>query len=148
DLSSTLRRVRAVLSSVQAKEKDRLTRAARWLAVLFVAAIFALEIHIEFHYQPAIFAYVLLFTSILVIHAYARWRRYQQHSEDYRALSEALRVQLAWWDAGLTGPENRVDRIYLGATGGSLGRVRTALRHLIDAVSLMVGSTNLFEPPR
>jgi hypothetical protein len=136
DASSKLRRLRLALSLVQGGEKERLTTATRRLAVLFVFAIVALEVHIEFHSAAAIWAYVVLFLIIFAIFGRASWRRLQPHAEDYRALSEALRVQVAWWDAGLAEREDRVDRFYLGGTGGSLARLRTALRHLIDAAVL------------
>jgi hypothetical protein len=73
---------------------------------------------------------------IVGIYAVARLRMLQQFSEDYRAVAEALRVQLAWWDAGLTGPRHRVDRTYLRGTSGTLGLVRAAVRCLLDGALL------------
>jgi hypothetical protein len=137
DASEILGELRRELSSEQGHEKDRLTNTAFRLAALFVAAIVALEVHIEFERTWAIIVYVALFAVILALYGYARRQRYQQFTEDYRAVAEALRVQLAWWGAGLSRREHRVDRTYLGATGGSLGRVRTAVRHLIDSAWLM-----------
>jgi hypothetical protein len=134
--SAMLSELRHELSSVQGSEKRHLTKTVWRLAGLFVLAILALEVHIKFESTWAMGSYVALFAVILGLYGYARWRRYQQHTEDYRAVAEALRVQLVWWDAGLSGREYRVDRTYLGATSGSLGRVRTAVRHLIDSAVL------------
>jgi Ca2+/Na+ antiporter len=140
--SDILNELRDELSSEQGRDKNRLTKTVFRLAALFVVAIVILEVHIEFAVTSAIIFYVVLFTVILALYGYGRSRRYQQYTEDYRAVAEALRVQAAWWGAGLSGREHRVDRTYLGATGGSIGRVRTAVRHLIDS-ALLAGS-----PPR
>jgi hypothetical protein len=137
DASVILGELRHELSSVQGAEKRHLTKTVLRLASLFVFAILALEVHLKFNSTWAMAGYVVLFAVILSVYGYARWRRYQQHTEDYRAVAEALRVQLVWWAAGLSGRQHRVDRTYLGATGGSLGRVRTAVRHLIDSALLM-----------
>jgi hypothetical protein len=136
DASFALRRLRSALSFVQGEEKGKLTRTARWLAALFVAAVVFLETHVEFEIDWALYAYVSLFLVILLAYANARWRRFQQHAEDYRAVAEALRVQLVWWDAGLCDAEHRVDRTYLKGTTGSLAGVRIAVRHAIDSVLL------------
>jgi hypothetical protein len=111
------------------------------LAIFFVVAIVLLEVHIEFENDFPIHPYVALFFLILTIYGVARAWRFQQHSEDYRAVSEALRVQLGWWDAGLSAREHRVERTYLSVTGGSLGRVRTAVRHLIDSALYMASES-------
>jgi hypothetical protein len=132
DAASWLRRIRLALSLFQTRYKSRLTKTLAGLALVFIAAIVSLEIHIEFEHVPVNY-YVALISFSLVIYGVARAVRLQQYSEDYRAVAEALRVQLGWWDAGLCGHEDRVERTYLGATTGSLGRVRTAVRQLIDA---------------
>jgi hypothetical protein len=136
DASFALRRLRSALSLVQGEEKRKLTCTARWLAALFVAAVVLLETHVEFNIGWALYAYASLFLVILLAYAYARRRRFQQHAEDYRAVAEALRVQLVWWDAGLYDAEHRVDRTYLKGTTGSLAGVRIAVRHAIDSMLL------------
>jgi hypothetical protein len=140
DASSWLHRVRLALSQFQGRYKNRLMKTLSTLAAIFVVAIALLEIHIEFEHRLPIHPYVALIFLSLAIYAVARAWRLQQYSEDYRAISEALRVQLAWWDAGLSGSEQRVERTYLGATSGSLGRVRTAVRHLIDSAHYMASA--------
>ena len=140
DASTVLSELRHELSSVQGSEKTQLRKTVFRLAALFVTAIVLLEAHIEFHSTLAMGGYVAFFALILGVYGHARWRRYQQHTEDYRAVAEALRVQLVWWGAGLSSREHRVDRTYLGGTSGSLGRVRTAVRHLIDSAVLMGGA--------
>jgi hypothetical protein len=133
DASSWLRRVRLALSLLQSRYKSQLTKTLSALGLVFIAAIASLEIHIEFERGFPLNLYVTLILLSLAIYVVARALRLQQHSEDYRAVAEALRVQLGWWDAGLREREDRVERTYLAATIGSLGRVRTAVRHLIDS---------------
>jgi hypothetical protein len=139
DTTSKLRRVRLALSLVQSWNKQRLTRTAALLAALFVFAVVALEIHIEFDIALALYLYIIIFAVILGLYYNARLRRFQQYTENYRAAAEALRVQLAWWDAGLVGCEHRVERTYLSGSVGSLARVRIAVRHLIDSAVLEWG---------
>jgi hypothetical protein len=134
DASALLRKARTALAVIQGRKKRDLVGVVMGLAVLFLAAVLALELHVEFHL--AIWPYPLLFAVIVVIYAVARLRMLQQFSEDYRAVAEALRVQLAWWDAGLTGPRHRADRIYLRGTSGTLGLVRAAVRCLVDGALL------------
>jgi hypothetical protein len=136
DASFALRRLRLALSLVQQEEKRKLKRTALLLAALFVVAVVSLEVHIEFKIDTAIYVYVSLFLVILLVYGYARWRRFQQHTEDYRAVAEALRVQLVWWDAGLCGHEHRVDRTYFAGKTGLPARVRTAIRQAIDSMLL------------
>jgi hypothetical protein len=136
DASCPLRRFRLVASAVQAWNKARVNRTLFALASLFVVAVGCLELHIEFESTRALWWYDLLFLAILAVYLEAKGHLYQQYAEDYRAVSEGLRVQLAWWDAGLTDAGHRVDRSYLRGTTGSLALVRAAVRHLIDAVVL------------
>jgi hypothetical protein len=136
DASSLIRQIRLALSAIQGGRKRTLTSTVTALAWLFVLAVLAIEIHLQFESLLALGAYVLFLVAMLIIFSYARLRMLQQYSEDYRAVAEALRVQLAWWDAGLTTPKYRVDRTYLCGTSGSLALVRAAARHLIEAALL------------
>jgi hypothetical protein len=136
DASSMLHWSRLVASAVQGWNKIRLSRTLFGLACLFVLAVGSLEVYIEFGLWWGVLTYTVLFGAILGVYFWAKRHLYQQYSEDYRAVAEALRVQLAWWDAGLTGAEHRVDRSYLRGTTGSLALVRAAVRHLVDAALL------------
>ncbi len=140
DAASALRRIRLALSAIQVRYNTRVKRSAWALALLFVAAILAFELHVELSaYWPlryAVLAYLVLALVALGVFGCARNYRWQPVAEDYRAVSEALRVQLAWWDAGLGGPDHRVERFYLRGTLGSLGLVRAAVHQLLDAALL------------
>jgi hypothetical protein len=126
---SALRWIRAGLSVIQINKKNQLTKAVLALGILFVFAVFCLEMHLTFHWPVSI--YLVLFALILLLYWWAKVTLLQQFVEDYRAVSEALRVQLVWWEAGARGRDYCVDRYFLTGTTGSLGLVRGALRHAI-----------------
>jgi hypothetical protein len=123
-------------------------RRHRWvvpvIAVLFVAGAFFLELHIEFddgrslqiYADRSLQIYAAILALIFTLFSIARIYRWQRYAEDYRAVAEALRVQIGWWDAGLTGLAHRVERSFLVGAAGALGLVRTAVRHLVDAAAL------------
>lgn len=140
--SSSLSHIRLALSVIQGSKKQALTFTVRLLAVLFVLAVVALELHLQFEGISPLVLYLAFLILIPMVFIYARELALQQYSEDYRAVAEAVRVQLAWWDAGLSNPEFRVDQLYLRGTYGSLALVRAAVRHLIDAALLE------YPPPR
>jgi hypothetical protein len=139
DASSKLRRIRLALSLIQGSYKSRVRVAAAGLAALFVCAVVALEVHAEFELTVALVLYIVAFALILSLYLFARHCRLQQYMENYRAASEALRVQLSWWDAGLLSREHRVERTYLTGSIGSLAGLRTAVRHFVDAALLQWG---------
>jgi hypothetical protein len=135
--ASTLDRVRRGLSFVQQGYMWRLRCIVLLMAILFVVAAILLECHIEYARKHFILMIYLLALQIMFgLFAWARMHRWQRFAEDYRAAAEALRVQIAWWDAGLIGPYTRVDRLFLCGTRGSLALVRAAIAHFTDAASL------------
>jgi hypothetical protein len=134
DASSALRWLRHAYSTVQGRKKEWHSRTVYGLSALFVLAVIALEMHFEFG-QPILW-YLALFAAILVVYAAARWALLQQFVEDYRAISEALRIQLVWWDTGMVGREYCVDNYFLAGTSGSLAMVRTGVRQAIVAAQL------------
>src|SRR5262249_2534252 len=111
--TSALTQIRLALSVLQGSKKQALTRAIKLLALLFVCGVAAMEVHLQFEGNWPLFAYLALLALIPIVFIIARERALQQYSEDYRAVAEAIRVQLAWWDAGLTAPEFSVDQMYL-----------------------------------
>jgi hypothetical protein len=139
DASSRLRRFHAAMSVIQGADKRDLKLTVAALALLFVVAVFVLELFIASEARAFLALYLFLLLVSLLVFALARLRRWQQYTEDYRAVAEALRVQLVWWDAGLSQRGYRVDRCYLFGTSGSLGIVRATIRHLIDAALLELG---------
>src|SRR5262249_12360795 len=103
------------------------------LALLFVIAV---TVFVGSEFRVFLGVYLFLLLASLLVFGFARVRRWQQYTEDYRAVAEALRVQLAWWDQGFVTAKDRVDRIYLFGAFGSLGLVRAAIQHLIDVALL------------
>ncbi len=150
DASSVLRRVRRAIADFQDRFKNQLKNTIWFLAALFVFAVVALELHIEFLKEPSIdlkessivfkeswiVLYVASFVAILVVYLVARFLQVQEYSEDYRAVAEALRVQIAWWDAGMVGRVYLADEYFLVGTVGSLALVRATVKQVIDAALL------------
>src|SRR5262249_10769489 len=131
DAASGLDRLRRGVATLQRDVAGKLRRAIRVLVALFVIAVCCLELHIEEFARPYfLYSYIALLVVILALFTWAKLRKWQQYFEDYRAVAEALRVQLAWWDAGLRRPGQRVDQFFLVGTTGSLGLLRSAVRHL------------------
>lgn len=140
DASSALRRIRLALSVIQGGKKQKLSWVIKALTLLFVLAVLMVESHIQFEQIYTIIPYIALLALVFIIFLHAQSRTLQQFSEDYRAVAEALRVQIVWWDTGLIRPEHHVDRAYLCGAAGSLAIVRSAIRHLIDAALLEFAS--------
>ena len=140
EAASILRQLRTTLSAIQMKVNRRVRNSIFGLAALFVLAIFALEIYSGFNRQGSwrwtISAYAVLVGLAFLLYHIVRRHAWQPIAEDYRAIAEALRVQIVWWEAGLIQPAYRVDQFYLRGAKGSLALVRAALRHMIDAACL------------
>jgi hypothetical protein len=134
--SASLHRLMDALSTIQ-MDMNRKLKSSFWLlAVLFCVAFAMFEAQIDLNKQWGVFGYIGALILGIAVYKYAWARRWQPFAQDYRAVAEALRVQIAWWNCGLVGPHHRVDRFFLRSTQGSLGLVRAALRHLIDATAL------------
>jgi hypothetical protein len=151
DAVSALRRLRATLSGIQMPVNRKVRNSIFVLAGFFVVAVFALEIYSAFNsrwqWRWSIFIYAGLLIWAFLLYNIARRNAWQPIAEDYRAVAEALRVQIVWWEAGLVKPEHRVDRFYLRGARGSLALVRAALRHMIDAASLWRPRPDLTSKP-
>ena len=143
DAAVRLRRVRAAVSKIQrmAALRTRLTVAA--LAGLFFLAVASWEIYVERRELPlgplGIVFYAVFVAAGIGLHLYARRRLWQPLAEDYRAVTEALRVQIAWWEAGLTGAPYRADN-YLEGANDSFSIVRGAVGSIIDAALFTVAA--------
>jgi hypothetical protein len=152
EAASILRQLRTTLSAIQMQVNRRVRNSILGLAALFVLAILALEIYSGFNRQGAwrwtISAYAVLVGLAFLLYHIARRRAWQPIAEDYRAIAEALRVQIVWWEAGLTQPAYRVDQFYLRGARGSLALVRAALRHMIDAACLWPPRPNPTSEPQ
>lgn|GEM_PF-4281573 len=125
------------LSTIQIGINRKLKYSVCALAVLFCVAIFMFEAQLDLNKRWGVFGYITALVLGMSIYKFAWTRRWQPIAQDYRAVSEALRVQIAWWNCGLVGARHRVDRFYLRGTTGSLGLVRAAIRHIVDAAALL-----------
>jgi hypothetical protein len=98
-----------------------------WLISLFLLAVLTFEVFAKYMHESAgglsFYLGVLFFVIGLLF--YADWHELQPTAEDRRALREALRVQSAWWHAGL---KDRVDHVYLIGAEDDLAPVRDAAR--------------------
>jgi hypothetical protein len=125
------------LSTIQIGINRKLKYSVCLLAVLFCVAIFMFEAQLDLNKRWGVFGYITALVLGMSIYKFAWTRRWQPIAQDYRAVSEALRVQIAWWNCGLVEARHRVDRFYLRGTTGSLGLVRAAIRHMVDAAVLL-----------
>lgn len=94
----------------------------------FVLAVLAFETFAKFALAFVLAFY--LFVIVLAVGGYWRaGRKYlQPMTEDRRSVREALRIQEAWWLAGL---DDRVDFFHLTGVDQDLARVRGAIRNVI-----------------
>ena len=142
DAGVHVQRVRLALSAVQSDLTHRVRQSIWFFGALFVVAILSFELSAGPLSSPwAALGYPVL---VLVGVGYYRWAsrgRWQRLAEDYRAASEALRVQRVWWQSGLTGREDRVGRYYLRGARGAPRQLRIFIDHLIDAAQVC------FRPP-
>ncbi|HEY9086338.1 MAG TPA: DUF4231 domain-containing protein [Candidatus Tyrphobacter sp.] len=105
-----------------ANRLQRLTNSFQML--LLVTAFAAATIQIMAH-LPEILKLVGL-AAAFVAYGLARKNDYENRYQDYRALAEGLRVQRAWYAAGLR--RQLVDKAYLRMQEGELQWIRLALR--------------------
>lgn len=132
-----LAELRRKLSRVQQGMKRRVMIVVWLIAALFAAAVLSLEVHIalaRFAWtEPLLIPYFLAAATAGALYVLARAGQWQPLAEDYRAVSEALRVQIVLWQSGLVGPGSRVDTMYLRGKSGSLGVVRELVGHIVEA---------------
>jgi hypothetical protein len=74
---------------------------------------------------PALVGYLILFLGAWGVLLFVKWRGYESHQLDYRALAEGLRVQVFWHLGGLT---HSVADHYLRKQRGELSWIRGAIR--------------------
>lgn len=125
-----------------AAEKYR--RRVYWLLGCFVAAVLAFEAFEKIAPDSAfvLAMYLVVLIAAVLIYWDAERRHLQPIAEDRRAIREALRVQAAWWQAGL---DDRVDFVHLKGVDQDLARVREAIRNVVAYASLAGGSGR--QPP-
>ncbi len=143
DAVSFLRRVRAALAAVQADTVSRVRLSIWALAVLSCVAIVFFELYVD---EPGMRSrwllsalYPLVVLIAVALYGWAARRRWQRFAEDYRAAAEAWRVQLVWWESGLTSAADRVERFYLRGSHGALKQLKGLISAVTDAALLFYG---------
>jgi hypothetical protein len=139
DATSMMKYLRLAMSAVQARKKKWLVSSVLSLALLFSAAVAVIELREGFAGLLMLWwiLYTLFGALAIGIYWVASSGFWQQITEDYRAVAEALRVQVVWWESGFLGPDYRVERFYLCGSSGALAVVRSAVRHCINAALLL-----------
>ncbi|MFZ4406564.1 MAG: hypothetical protein ACOYOH_04445 [Paracraurococcus sp.] len=147
DALAALQRFRDGMSSIQGGCQRAWRYGVFALAALFLVAVAMIEAHVKFtehwHFAEAIglprwsaAAYVGLVGGAIGLHLLSRRRRWQMIHQDYRAVIELLRVQGAFWAAGLTGARDRVDLHTLVGASGTLRQVRRSAGAIIAWIGL------------
>jgi hypothetical protein len=123
----------AVLDTMAMRYRDRTYRIFLGLLACSLAAMVVLEVfaHVLPEHLPlgAVERRTIWLFPIFWILAYLLWlwahlREYQKKFHDYRALAEALRVQVFWTLLGLQDP---IERVYLYKQRGELEWIRRVL---------------------
>jgi hypothetical protein len=135
DTTSYITRLRGRIRWPQSHSRRKVDSALWRIAGLFVLAILALEIYAKFYTDSPIplLVYVLALAIMAGIVFVTRMRLWQPRAEDYRAVSEMLRIQRVWWACGL---RERVDREHLQGVDPELARPRDAMRAVLGWMSL------------
>ena len=135
---NALNSARARIDLRQRKVNADVKRDFKLLAFLFVLAVTIFEIFAKFFHESAF--WLMLYLDVLAWIGFkalrGRWMLWEAVAEDYRAVAEALRVQRAWWSAGLT---IRVDREHLQGVDQDLAPIRDCVRTIIAWILLRHG---------
>ncbi len=138
------------LSAIQQQMKAAVRRAVNRFAALFVLAVLAFETYVATPSSLlggfALAANITIIALAFRVHQKARKQRLTNFAEDYRAVSEALRVQIARWNAGLRSCTDRVDSTYLRDAIDSRSLVRRAVTSFINGALLSRGEPS--KPPQ
>ncbi len=124
------------------QKSQRTLRLIVWLLpVFFLLAAGSFEFWLVRSAVPPGQLGISLYAVFTSVGIFLYWRststRLQVRSEEYRAVVEALRVQKAWWDCGLTHCAHRVDQYYLLGARSSLHLVRYAIHGIVNAATVM-----------
>ncbi|SDR64121.1 hypothetical protein SAMN05519103_09423 [Rhizobiales bacterium GAS113] len=135
---NALNSARARISLRQRKVNAYAKRDFKWLAFLFVLAVILFESFAEIFHKSllllGLYLGVLAWIGFKALHG--RWMLRDALAEDYRAVAEILRVQRAWWSAGLTA---RVDREHLQGVDQDLAPIRECAKTIIAWILLRHG---------
>lgn len=124
-LTGLYRRIDAAANAIQ-------KRSLRALQAIFIGAALAGVAQIAVPtggllHLPAMVWRVGFMAAALVVFLFAKRRDYENRYQDYRAISEALRVQIAWCHAGMR--TQLVESSYLQMQRDELQWIRLALRN-------------------
>jgi nicotinamide riboside transporter PnuC len=119
------------ISGLQRAVNERVRKDFNWLAWLFVLAVLLFEIFEKFSRSSSVLLGLYLLVLCLIgFFAWFAWsRQLNEVAEDYRAVAEMLRVQRAWWSAGLC---TRVDREHLQGADQNLAPIRDCAKTIIS----------------
>jgi hypothetical protein len=138
NVADALHAARALLSARQRQVNVYVRRGFHVMAAAFVVAVLVFESYAKlFHERHAllgIYLFVLLVIGIQALRG--RWMLWEAVAEDYRAVAESLRVQRAWWAAGL---KARVDWEHLQGVGQDLSPIRDCTKMIAGWVALRHG---------
>jgi hypothetical protein len=129
--------IHAEIERIQGRHKRRLVSSSYALAALFWLAVSAFGLVELARYATgnlslwALACYLVLAAAAVVVHWAIDRHRWQRITEDYRGVIEALRVQRAWWQAGLASPGDQVDRHFLSTAPLPFLYVRQAVRAIV-----------------
>jgi hypothetical protein len=137
DAGAAIAAIQHDLDRTQGRHKRYLVWSSYGLALLFWLAVTTYGVveltgHSSTGFSTfALAAYLVLVVGGGILHETIERNRWQRITEDYRGVAEALRVQRAWWFAGLAEPEDQVDRHYLAGVREPLNQPRQAVRNII-----------------
>jgi hypothetical protein len=141
NVSDALNSARTRISSRQRIVNSQVKRDFYWLAFLFVSAVVIFEIYAKLLRENALLlgVYLAVLAGIGARALIARGTLREAVAEDYRAVAEILRVQRAWWSAGL---RTRVDREHLQGVDQDLAPIRECAKMIIAWILLRHGRTD------
>jgi hypothetical protein len=138
NVPEALNSARSLISSRQREVNSYVRRDFYWLASLFLLAVILFETFAKLFHDNAwlLGSYLLVLGGIGLRALRGRWMLWEAVAEDYRAVAEILRVQGAWWSAGLTA---RVDREHLQGVDQDLAPIRDCAKMIIGWILLRHG---------
>jgi hypothetical protein len=136
DAATALRTIWHTLRDATNGAGDRYRRVVYALIGAFLLTVLSWESFAEFTpTKPYMLTtYLVMLVITMIGYVFAARLELQPIAEDRRAIHETLRIQAAWWNAGLA---DRVDHVYLEGADHDLARVREAARNVV-AYALLI----------
>jgi len=126
----------SAISARQGKINAQVKRLINLMAAMFLAAVLFFEIFGDLFNENwvPLGIYLFFLAAIGGCVWYTRYRVLESVAEDYRAVAEILRVQRAWWSAGL---RFRADREHLQGVHHDLAPIRDCAKTIIGWIELL-----------